>query len=173
MTGLLAQPADVDGMPAKVSIDLFRALSAGVSVLTSRDADGPVGLTASSVTSLSARPALLLACMNSDARTLRAIRAHRAFAVHLLRDGQQARSTAFAQPGTPQADRFAGEQWDDVLGVPVFKDALAWAVCFLEDERRYGDHSLVVGRLATGRRFAGRPLVWHDRSYWQIGPVSG
>ena len=157
-----------EGLPVRPSLDLFQALAAGVTVVTSRDGEGPVGATASSVTSLSVRPALLLACLAAETRTLRAIRGHRAFAVHLLRAGQQDRSHRFSRPGTAQEQRFAGERWVDVLGVPVFPDALAYAVCLLEDERRYGDHSIVVGRLAAARRTPGRPLLWHDRAYWEI-----
>ena len=157
-----------DGLPVRPSLDVFQALAAGVTVITSRDQDGPVGATVSSVTSLSVRPALLLVCLATQARTLQAIRRHRAFAVHLLREGQQVRSQEFSRPGRSHQERFAGEQWHDVLGVPVFPDALAYAVCLLEDERPYGDHSVVVGRLTVARRTPGRPLLWHDRTYWAI-----
>ena len=169
MTSVLPRPLiEDDGLPVRPSLELFQALAAGVTVVTSRDPDGPVGATASSVTSLSVRPALLLACLAADTRTLRAIRRHRAFAVHLLREGQQERSHRFSRPGLAAEDRFAGEHWDDVLGVPVFRDALAYAICLVEDERVYGDHSIVVGRITAARRTPGRPLVWHDRGYWEI-----
>ena len=49
----------------------------GVTVVTSLDDEhGPVGTTASAVSSLSLDPALLLVCLGRDSETLSALRAH-------------------------------------------------------------------------------------------------
>jgi flavin reductase (DIM6/NTAB) family NADH-FMN oxidoreductase RutF len=159
---------DDPGLNVPTCLELYRKLAAGVAVVTSRHVDGPVGLTASSVTSVSLRPPILLLCLTSGSRTLSAIRARRAFAVHLLRDDQGARAQGFADPRRSPGGRFAGLEYVDILGVPVLSDALAWSVCFVEDERTYGDHCVVLGRVMTARVNNGRPLVWHDRRYTRL-----
>ncbi|MEU6287778.1 flavin reductase family protein [Streptomyces sp. NPDC046988] len=153
------------GPGAARCLGLYAKLAAGVTVVTARGEDGPLGMTVSAVTSLSARPPLLLACLRDGSRTLAAVRARRAFAVHLLREEQQDLAGRFASPTTTAAERFAGTDTRQVLGVPVLAGSLAWSVCLTEDVRRYGDHHLVVGRVAAVHVGAGRPLLWHDRRF--------
>ncbi|MET9159614.1 flavin reductase family protein [Streptomyces parvulus] len=153
------------GPDATRCLALYAKLAAGVTVVTARGPDGPLGMTVSAVTSLSARPPLLLACLRDGSRTLAAVRAGRAFAVHLLRAEQQDLAGRFASPAATAAERFAGTDTRQVLGVPVLAGSLAWSVCLTEDVRRYGDHHLVVGRVAAVHVGAGRPLLWHDRRF--------
>ncbi|MDH6623275.1 flavin reductase (DIM6/NTAB) family NADH-FMN oxidoreductase RutF [Streptomyces sp. LBL] len=165
------------GPGAALCLRLYAKLAAGVTVVTARGEDGPLGMTVSSVTSLSARPPLLLACLRDGSRTLAAIRAYGVFAVHLLREDQHDLATRFAHPTTPAPRRFAGTPVRQVLGVPVLDGALAWSVCLVEDIRRYGDHCLVVGRVAAVQVGGGRPLLWHDRGFKTLaephpGPVA-
>jgi flavin reductase (DIM6/NTAB) family NADH-FMN oxidoreductase RutF len=156
---------DEPGPGAARCLGLYAKLAAGVTVVTARGADGPLGMTVSAVTSLSARPPLLLACLRDGSRTLTAVRAHGAFAVHLLREEQHGLAARFASPTTTAPQRFAGTDTRQVLGVPVLGGALAWSVCLVEDVRRYGDHQLVVGRVAAVHVGGGRPLLWHDRRF--------
>lgn len=153
------------GPGAARCLGLYAKLTAGVTVVTARGAGGPLGMTVSAVTSLSARPPLLLACLRDGSRTLAAVRGRRVFAVHLLREEQQELAGRFASPTTTAAERFAGTDTRQVLGVPVLAGALAWSVCLTEDVRRYGDHHLVVGRVAAVHVGGGRPLLWHDRRF--------
>ncbi|GGU49867.1 flavin reductase family protein [Streptomyces daghestanicus] len=153
------------GPGAARCLGLYAKLAAGVTVVTARGEDGPLGMTVSAVTSLSARPPLLLACLRDGSRTLAAARARRAFAVHLLREEQRELAARFASPAATAAERFAGAGTRQVLGVPVLPGALAWSVCLTEDIRRYGDHHLVVGRVAAVHVGGGRPLLWHDRRF--------
>jgi flavin reductase (DIM6/NTAB) family NADH-FMN oxidoreductase RutF len=152
-------------------LGLYAKLAAGVSVVTARGPDGPLGMTVSAVTSLSARPPLLLVCLRDGSRTLAAIRTHGVFAVHLLREDQYELATRFAGPTTTAAQRFAGTDTRPVLGAPVIAGALAWSVCLLTDVRRYGDHQLVVGQPAAVHVGGGRPLLWHDRRFRRIADL--
>jgi flavin reductase (DIM6/NTAB) family NADH-FMN oxidoreductase RutF len=146
-------------------LGMYAKLAAGVCVVTAPGEEGPLGMTVSAVTSLSATPPLLLVCLRNGSRTLEAIHAYGAFAVHLLREEQHGRAAVFADPGATAAQRFEGTDLQQVLGVPVFGDALGWSVCLVEDVRRYGDHHLVVGRMTAVHVGAGRPLLWHDRRF--------
>ncbi|WP_030266142.1 flavin reductase family protein [Streptomyces violens] len=162
---------DEPGPGAARCLALYAKLASGVTVVTASGEDGPLGMTVSAATSVSARPPLLLACLRDGSRTLGAVRAVGVFAVHLLREEQRDLAARFASPTTPAAQRFAGTDTCDVLGVPVFTDSLAWSVCLVEDVRRYGDHHLVVGRVAAVHVGAGRPLLWHDRGFRSLaGP---
>lgn len=163
---------DEPGPGAARCLGLYAKLAAGVTVVTARGEDGPLGMTVSAVTSLSARPPLLLACLRDGSRTLAALRAHGVFAVHLLREEQHDLATRFAGPTTTAAQRFAGTDIRQVLGTPVLADTLAWSVCLLEDARRYGDHHLVVGRVAAVHVGGGRPLLWHDRRFRALGELA-
>jgi flavin reductase (DIM6/NTAB) family NADH-FMN oxidoreductase RutF len=154
---------DEAGPGQSACLNLYSRLASGVSVVTALGEDGMTGLTASSVTSVSLRPPLLLVSVTHGSRTLAAIRARRAFAVHLLRSDQQELAGHFAgQPGVTQPDHRV------VLGAPVLPDALAWTVCLLEAEHEYGDHTLVIGAVAAAQVGIGRPLVWHDRAYAEL-----
>jgi flavin reductase (DIM6/NTAB) family NADH-FMN oxidoreductase RutF len=119
----------------------------GVTVVTSIGANGaPVGTTASAVSSLSLTPPLLLVCLDRSSETLRALRAHGAFAINVLAAGQQDLSGNFAR-------RAAASTWEGVehrLGVtgsPRLDDVLAVLDCELEQCLDGGDHEIVVGRL--------------------------
>ncbi|MFF3767038.1 flavin reductase family protein [Streptomyces sp. NPDC001922] len=145
--------------------DFYARLASGVTVVTAQGPDGPAGSTVSAVTSLSADPPLLLVCLGTGSRTLAVIQEQGWFAVNLLAASQRARAELFADPRAGAAERFAGTGHHQVLGVPVLADTLGWSVCSVEDLRRYGDHGLLVGRIAAAHTAPGAPLLWHDRSF--------
>nr|BDI55419.1 oxidoreductase [Streptomyces sp.] len=146
-------------------LGLYAKLTAGVTVVTALDGAGPTGMTVSALTSLSARPPLILACLRGSSRTLTALWEQGAFAVSLLTDHQRPVAELFADSSVPPARRFEGSPVRRVLGLPVLADALAWSVCLVEDVRPYGDHHAVVGRVMAVEVNGGRPLLWHDRAF--------
>ncbi|MFE2263656.1 flavin reductase family protein [Streptomyces griseosporeus] len=157
---------DEPGPDTARCLSLYARLAAGVAVVTALEAGGgPTGMTVSSLTSVSARPPLLLVCLRGGSRTLTALTGRGTFAVSLLTDRQQEVAERFADPAVPHAARFAGLPVRRVLGLPVLTGGLGWAVCLVEDVRRYGDHQLVVGRVRAVEAGDGRPLLWHDRSF--------
>ena len=157
---------DEAGPGRSACLNLYRRLASGVSVVTALGEDGLTGMTASSVTSVSLGPPLLLVSLTHRSRTLAAIRSRRAFAVHLLRSDQQELAGHFAGSGNP--DETERPRHRAVLGVPVLPDVLAWSVCLLEAEHVYGDHTLVIGAVAAAQVGIGRPLLWHDRAYAEL-----
>lgn len=154
---------DEAGPGRSACLNLYRRLASGVSVVTALGPDGLTGMTASSVTSVSLGPPMLLVSLTNQSRTLAAIKARRSFAVHLLRSDQHGLAAQFAGPAEvdPPGHRI-------VLGVPVLPDVLAWSVCLLEAEHVYGDHTLVIGAVAAAQVGIGRPLLWHDRAYAEL-----
>ena len=75
-----------------VGPDRFRSvmsnLPTGVTVVTVGTPEGPVGMTANAVTSLSLEPPLMLVCFDNTARTLPAVRATGHFGINVLAAGQ-------------------------------------------------------------------------------------
>ncbi|NKY84033.1 flavin reductase family protein [Nocardia veterana] len=152
-----------DGVTAEEKcLRLYRTMAAGVAVISARGPAGPVGMTASSVTSLSLRPPLLLACLSLGSKTLSAIHRSRSFAVSLLTENQREIAEDFASPA---GSRFGRHQHRYVLDVPVLATPLSWAVCRLGDSRTYGDHELVVGEIVALKTDSGRPLLWHSQAF--------
>jgi flavin reductase (DIM6/NTAB) family NADH-FMN oxidoreductase RutF len=147
---------------------LFRRLAGGVAIVSAQSAEGPVGMTASTVTSVSLRPPLLLACLTTVSGTLAAILHSRSFGVQLLGTHQRSLAEDFA---SRTGSRFAVHDHRVVSGVPLLRGTLGWAVCTLIDARRYGDHVVVVGRVVSTYAHDGQPLVWHAQNFARLEPL--
>src|SRR5919106_6028667 len=99
-----------------VSPEEFRAaLSAhatGVTVVTAIGPNGPSGLTANSVTSLSLEPPMMLACLDRGSRTLASVRAAGRFGVNALAAGQEELARRFGAKD-PEPRKWEGVEWED------------------------------------------------------------
>ncbi|MGH3394510.1 MAG: flavin reductase family protein [Streptosporangiaceae bacterium] len=166
---------DQDESPAAVSAAEFRQamgqLATGVTVVTSVAAGGePIGTTVSAVTALSLDPPLVLVCLVRDSLTLRALRAHGAFAVNVLAEPQRHLSANFARRGLAAA-------WEGVrhrpgrTGSPRLEDVLAALECTVADSLPGGDHEIIVGRVQAVETSAGgaAPLVYWRGAYGSLG----
>lgn len=142
----------------------------GVAVVTAQSAEGPVGMTANALCSLSLEPLLLLVCIDNSARTLAPIQSSGRFAVNVLRTEQRELADAFASKERKQ-DHFAEGTWRLHQGVPVLERSLAWLVCDLRELHPGGDHTIGIGAVTDMWQDAeGRPLVWYEGRY---GTVNG
>jgi len=149
--------------------DAMARLPAGVVVLSTKEGPGFRGLTATSFTSLSLEPPLVLACLDRQSLTRVALREHGAFNASVL-----GRDHAFL------AERFSGQApavdrtWREVKhrlgenGLPILEGALAWLECTVEDIHPGGDHEIVIGRVAACGVGRGDPLVLWDRGFWGL-----
>ena len=129
-----ALPSPVDGGEvapgfASLSPDDFKAAfrqhPAGVSVITADDGSGPVGLTATSVFSVSAEPPLLVFSVSSLSSSAPTITASDTVVVHLLGSEQLHIAKLCATSGI---DRFADTSiWDRLpTGEPYFTGNGVW-----------------------------------------------
>ncbi|WP_159765820.1 flavin reductase family protein [Streptomyces sp. HM190] len=154
------------GTPRLASPDLLRSVfrrhAAGVAVITARGLTGPVGFTATSLTSVSAEPPLLSFGIGTGASSWPAIAEAEYVGVHILGEHQQELAATFARSG---ADRFgAPTEWrSGPEGVPVLDDVLAWLVCRVVARVPAGDHRIVLAEVVLGDPSgAGRPLLYHQ-----------
>jgi flavin reductase (DIM6/NTAB) family NADH-FMN oxidoreductase RutF len=138
----------------------------GVTVVTARDAGGPVGITVSSFASLSLDPPLVLVCIDHAARSHDGLVGAGGFVVHVLSREQDGLSTRFARPGP---EKFADGDWrEGPFGAPVLPLGVARLVCARHDALDAGDHTILVGRVLEVARTDAPPLVYCDRGYHSI-----
>ncbi|MCT9082124.1 flavin reductase family protein [Streptomyces fulvoviolaceus] len=154
------------GTPRLASPDLLRSVfrrhAAGVAVITARGDAGPVGFTATSLTSVSAEPPMLSFGIGTGASSWPAIAGADRVGVHILGEHQQELAATFARSG---ADRFgAPTSWrQGPEGVPVLDDVLAWLVCRVVARVPAGDHRIVLAEVELGDPAGpGRPLLYHQ-----------
>lgn len=146
----------------------------GVTIITAWDAERrPTGLTASSFTSVSLHPPLILVCVSQKAQSYPAIKAAGRFAVNILSQGQEAASRRFATSTTaPGDDKFMGVEYrPGRLGLPVLSDALAALECTVVYAYPGGDHTIFVAQVETeeSRGDAGKePLLYFRGKYARL-----
>jgi len=137
----------------------------GVTVVTASGPDGPVGMTANAVCSLSLDPLLALVCFANGARTLRVVREQRRFGVNVLAKGQEDLAHLFASK-LPEAEKFAGVQHTVHDGIPVIEGTLAWVGCTLEHWVPGGDHTIGIGAVTAAEKASdGAALIWYRGEY--------
>ncbi|MER7969071.1 MULTISPECIES: flavin reductase family protein [unclassified Streptomyces] len=144
---------------------VFRRHAAGVAVITARGPAGPVGFTATSLSSVSAEPPLLSFGISTGASSWPAVAETDHIGVHLLGEHQRDLAATFARSG---ADRFgAPTRWSEgPEGVPVLADVRAWLVCRIVGRVPAGDHRIVVAQVLAGDPTGpGRPLLYHQGGF--------
>jgi len=139
---------------------LLGRFATGVTVLTTRDRDGqPVGMTASSLASVSLVPPLISVCVDVSAELHRVLSASGEFVVNVLRADQEAVSRRFAE--LPPSQRFASGGWrENDRGLILLDGVLAHIECEPFAEFPLGDHTLFVGRVTGGQAHEGEPLLY-------------
>jgi flavin reductase (DIM6/NTAB) family NADH-FMN oxidoreductase RutF len=144
----------------------MRRFPAGVAVVTV-DLDGEqVGLTVSSLISLSLEPPLVGVSINRFAALHELLREAGSFAVSLLAAGQERLAQHFARGVPPIA------LWSDVetrpgtRGAPLLAGAMGWIECELWREYDVGDHTLFTGAVAHVELGApAKPLIHLGQTY--------
>jgi 3-hydroxy-9,10-secoandrosta-1,3,5(10)-triene-9,17-dione monooxygenase reductase component len=151
-----------------VAPERFRAVMGhfvtGVTVVTAQSPNGPVGMTANAVCSLSLDPLLLLVCFDNAARTLPVVAEGERFGVNVLAKGQEELARLFASK-TPEHEKFAEVPHTVHDGVPVIEGVLAWVGCTLQELIPGGDHTIGIGAVTAAEKGRGEPLIWYRGTY--------
>jgi flavin reductase (DIM6/NTAB) family NADH-FMN oxidoreductase RutF len=143
---------------------LLGRFATGVTVLTSRSPKGqPIGMTASSVASVSLEPPLVLVSVDKAHDMHAALEGGTHFVLNVLSAEQEALSR-----------RFAGEEPDRFLGVSYRENergiaVLDGVVAHIECEKRHvvpgGDHTVFIGLVIGGDATDRRPLLYYRGGY--------
>lgn len=156
-------------MSPDVNPALFRQLlgrfATGVTVLTTRDQTGrPVGMTASSLASVSLQPPLLSVCVDFTTDMHQVLSSSGSFVINVLASHQEEISRRFAE--LPPAERFTGIAWQETgSGLVLLGGALAHIECERYADFPLGDHTLFVGRVTGGTASEGDPLLYFRGGY--------
>lgn len=144
-------------------------LVSSVTVISTSGSNGQLrGLTASSVTSVSLTPPLILFCLDSRSRSLNSIQTSKKFAISLLSEGQEDIARNFANSNI---NKFADTNYTigEFSSCPLISGANYWIECSLYADYDGGDHRIIVGKvenLIAGKQKG--PLAYYNRDYRKI-----
>jgi flavin reductase (DIM6/NTAB) family NADH-FMN oxidoreductase RutF len=149
---------------------LFRQLlgrfATGVTVLTTRTAapkGDPIGMTASSVASVSLNPPLVLVSVDKAHDMHAALEHATHFVLNILSAEQEAMSRRFAGD---EPDRFRGVSYHvNDRGIAVLDGVVAHIECEKRQAIPAGDHTVVIGLVVGGDATDGRPLLYYRGGY--------
>lgn len=144
----------------------MRRLAASVSIVVARGDDGPVGIAATSVTSLTLDPPALLVCVNRAASLHATLVPTAPLSINLLSRAQADVAMAFGG-GVAQAERFDVGQWTRTAeGLPALDGAQASLECVIDAMLAYGTHSIVIARVLRAKVSAEiAPLIYQDGGF--------
>ncbi|MBS0499762.1 MAG: flavin reductase [Burkholderiaceae bacterium] len=168
----------VDNSPPMASAESFRtamrAFAGSVCVLTAEGPDGPTGCVASSVSSFSVAPPVLMLSLAESSSTARALRVGGSLGISLLAPGQEAVARRFAGfSGIRGAARYEGAPWEWMApGAQVLAGAVAGFGCAVEEITARHGHLLVLAAVRSmAHLHPGRaPLLYWDGAYrgWHL-----
>ena len=144
---------------------LMRLWPHGVSIL-SVDVDGDrMGVTVSSLVSLSLEPPLVGVSIARQAACYELVRGAGAFALSLLGAGQEAIARRFAG-GHPPLVHWHGIEAREGLVAPLLAGSLGWIEARTRAEVDVGDHGFFVADVLSVERGSGSSaLVYRDGEY--------
>ncbi len=148
--------------------DAFRTFPAGVALVTAKVDERPVGMTVSSLASLSLEPLALTFNVSRETGTQAELLRAPGFMVHLLAVEHAELADAFSRPDTP---RFTAEQGWDVL--PTGEPYLPTAPYALRvrplDMLKVGGSTVVAAEVVGILRGPyGEPLLYQNRNFLGI-----
>lgn len=153
----------------------FRNYPAGVSVITGDPGSGPVGLTATSVISVSADPPVVVFSLSALSSSTAKLRESKTLVVHLLESSNLELARTFSTSGI---DRFAAPtRWGRLrTGEPVLIDATAWLRGFVVARMEVAGSVVVALEVleasVKGTEGDGDPLVYHNRTWHRLSEAS-
>lgn len=163
--GNAATTTQADGLPLAFR-GAMRRLASAVGVVVGQGADGPVGMAATSITSLTMEPPAILLCVNRAAGLHVCLAVGAPLSISILSRDQKEVSMAFGG-SMPRDQRFRIGLWQpDINGLPALAGAQANLACHIEQLVPYGTHSVVIARVgAVGLSDAVAPLIYQDGAY--------
>lgn len=159
-----------------IHVSAFKAamgsFPSGVVIATTLDGEGkPWGFTASSFSSVSLDPPLVLVCLAKSAECHAAFAATGLFAINILAGDGEAVARRFATRG---ARKFTGDELVvGEQGLPTVSGAAAVLVCRKFARYDGGDHSIIVGEVQSVNHEPARDaMIYFRRKFWRFSTPS-
>ncbi|MEQ8825653.1 MAG: flavin reductase family protein [Filomicrobium sp.] len=154
---------------------LMRHQAAGVAIVATGAVGARVGLTATSVASLSDAPPKVLVCIGRKNRAHNVVVDEGSFSINFLALNQRDLAEIFSgKRGINNEDRFAHGTWEVMkTGAPVLGGAITSLDCQLMESHTFTTHSIFIGRVVDGQRDASaQPLIYFDGAYRNLASDS-
>jgi flavin reductase (DIM6/NTAB) family NADH-FMN oxidoreductase RutF len=145
-------------------LDAMRRLASTVTIVSTTSDDGPSGMTATAVTSLSADPPAILVCVNRTASIHAKLQLGRRFCISLLGVDHRDLPSVFGGGIDPEK-RFDYGTWTiSRHGVPFLDDAQSNIFCTVDGLFDYATHTIVIGKVDAVRMPGDdiNPLIFGD-----------
>lgn len=126
---------------------------------------------ANSCISLSNSPALVGVAVRSESKTARLLSSSKNFSLSWLTYSKKAEKyvdqLSSKSPPEPNKLTALGIPYKTVEGVPVITEAIAFLICHKYSVKRYGDHTLFVGRVKSAKssRDFSKDNYWRFKEY--------
>jgi flavin reductase (DIM6/NTAB) family NADH-FMN oxidoreductase RutF len=149
--------------------EVFAAFPTGVTVVAAEIGGQPVGIAASSFTSVSLQPPMVSVCVAHSSATWPVLQTAERLGVSVLGAHQQLVARQLAGPSDR---RFADQVWRVATSGAIALDGVsAWLECAIEQTVAAGDHDIAVLRVhdvAVDPDVA--PLVFHGSRFRELVP---
>jgi flavin reductase (DIM6/NTAB) family NADH-FMN oxidoreductase RutF len=152
--------------------DAMRQLARSVCLITLGSGDERTGLTATSVSSLSAEPPTLLVCVDRASPSYPVLTRLGVFAVNVLSADQREFAERFASGSDlSRAERYRDGRWLALpSGAHCLADSIAVFGCDIEERIERHAHAIVIGRVRCVLAGGGSGALVHWRgTYDQVG----
>lgn len=148
----------------------FGCFPSGVTAVCAMVDDEPIGMAASSFTSVSVAPPLVSVCFQASSSTWPRLRDVPRLGISVLAEGHDEICMSLARKS---ADRFADIGWDRASGGGVFvHGATAWLECSLHAEVPAGDHAVALLEIhGLWADPEAAPLVFHGSRFRRLAAI--
>jgi len=144
---------------------LMRFVPHPVAVMAVRHDRDTMGVTVSSLVSLSLEPPLIGVSIGKQASIYELLRNAGAFSLSVLGDGQEDLARRFAS-GHPPLVHWSGVETTEGRHAPLVAGALGWIEARTIAEHDAGDHTFFIAAVESVARGTARSaLMYRDRSY--------
>ena len=151
----------------------MRRTASAVGVLASDGPGGRVGITVSSLSSLSFDPASVICCVYRQCKALEILLKNGVFTANFLSAGQSDVAKVFAGLVPEYRERrFEIGEWKSIVtGAPALMDSLCSFDCNVAKTFEFGTHTIIVGEVLRIQTGSDKPLIFSNRSYHKLESV--
>jgi flavin reductase (DIM6/NTAB) family NADH-FMN oxidoreductase RutF len=148
----------------------FACFPSGVTAVCAMVEGQPVGMAASSFTSVSLDPPLVSVCVARTSTTWPVLARAERLGVSVLSDAHSQVAQAMSAKGV---DRFADVDWElTEQGAIVVHGSTLWLSCSVYDSFAAGDHDVVLLRIISLQSYPEvAPMVFHGSAFRSLAPA--
>ena len=127
---------------------VFRNLSYGVYVVTSKTKDRNIGCVANSIMQVTSNPSVIAVSINHDNYTNKVIKETNKFGISILKETTDAKIIGtFGFKSSKDTDKFNGINFKEILEIPVLEETCGYIVCEVIDTMETTTHTIFLGQV--------------------------